>query len=109
MNLPVEYVRYVESGGPVEACTLGEPGYIALWPLANVAQYNIDFSVAEYAPGYLGFGGDGGGELLAFDNHGGVYKLPLIGMESRYAVKIADSWQDLEQRIERSNDGPVGY
>jgi|SRR5690349_3722060 len=102
MNLPVDYVHYLESGGTLEAFTMGEPGYIALWPLANVAQYNADLNVAEYAPGYLAFGSDGGGELLAFDDDGCVYRLPMVGIESRYAIKIADSWGELEQRIEGS-------
>ena len=102
MNLPIEYVQYVESGGMLEAFTDDEPGYVALWPLADVAQRNIDYNVSEYSPGYLGFGSDGGGELLAFDDVGCVYKLPFIGMEPRYAIKIANSWNELAQRLERT-------
>lgn len=81
MDLPDEYVRYLETGGVVEAPTESEPGYIALWPLAEIEQNNRDLQVAEYAPGFLGFGGDGGGEMLAFDRDGIVYMLPMIGME----------------------------
>jgi hypothetical protein len=107
MDLPVEYLHYVESGGMLEAFTDGEPGYVALWPLADVVQNNIDLNVPEYAPGYLGFGGDGGGELLAFDEAGCVYKLPMIGMESRYAIKIAGSWRELQERIEHHDGLPL--
>ena len=103
MKLPKEYVRYVESGGLLEAFTEGEPGYIALWPLENIERNNIDLQVAEYAPEYLGFGGDGGGELLAFDKDGVIYRLPMIGMESRYAFRVADSWTQLERRIDKAS------
>ena len=108
MNLPIEYVHYVESGEMLEGFTNGEPGYFALWPLADVTQRNIDLNVSEYAPGYLGFGSDGAGELLAFDDGGCVYKLPFIGMEPRYAIKIADSWGELAQRIEPTDNGTAG-
>jgi hypothetical protein len=104
MKLPEEYVRYVEAGGLLEAFTEGEPGYIALWPLGDIERNNNDLQVVEYASEYLGFGGDGGGELLAFDKDGVVYKLPMIGMEPRYALKVADSWTQLEQRIDKTSD-----
>ena len=103
MNLPNEYVRCVEAGGLLEAFTEGEPGYIALWPLADIERNNNDLQVTEYASEYLGFGGDGGGELLAFDKDGVIYKLPMIGMEPRYALKVADSWSELEQRIDKTS------
>ena len=98
--LPPEYVRYVESGGVLEAFTQGEPGYIALWRIEDIEQINKDLEVAELAPGFLGFGGDGGGEMLAFDKEGAVYRLPMIGMEARYAQKVALCWSEVEKRIE---------
>ncbi len=103
MRLPNEYVSYVKAGGLLEAFTEGEPGYIALWPLAEIDRNNIDLKVAENAPEYLGFGGDGGGELLAFDKDGVIYKLPMIGMEPRNAIKVADSWTQLERRIDKTS------
>jgi hypothetical protein len=102
MRLPRDYVRYLEAGGVLEAFTEGEPGYLALWPAGEIEQNNLDLQVAEYAPGFLGFGGNGGGELLAFDKDDVVYMLPMIGMEPRYAVKIADSWAELELRIDQT-------
>jgi hypothetical protein len=102
LELPTEYVRYLKSGGILEGFTEGQPGYIALWQLNEVEKNNKELEVEKYAPGFLGFGGDGGGELLAFDNKGIVYMLPMVGMEPRYARKIAASWVELEKRIEKA-------
>jgi len=99
--LPAEYLRYLESHGAKEGFTRGEPGYIALWQLEEIERANKDLQVEEVAPGFIGFGGDGGGEMLAFDKDGVVYKLPMIGMEPRYARRIAANWSELEKRIER--------
>jgi hypothetical protein len=38
--------------------------------------------------------------VLAFDRSGFVYKLPMIGMESKYAIKIANSFSELADRFE---------
>ena len=60
-------------------------------------------SGALLAPGFLGFGGSGGGDMLAFDKDGGVYCLPMIGMEARHAEKFAGSWIEFRRRIKNEN------
>jgi len=106
INLPSQYVEYVEQGGLAEGFTGGGrmPGYFALWPLGDIKAWNKDYEVEEYAPGFLGFGGDGGGEMLAFDSSGAVFVLPLIGMEPDQAIKVAESWQEFAQRIEQPSE-----
>ena len=56
--------------------------------------------MAVYAPGFLAFAGNGGGEVLAFDALGAVYMIPLIGMEAEQAVKIANSFTEFAQTFE---------
>lgn len=97
--LPNDYIAYIEAKGVSEEFTEGLPGYLALWHPDEIEANNKDFQVETYAPGFLGFGTDGGGELLAFDASGAVFMLPLIGMEPRYANRIADSWHEVAQRI----------
>jgi hypothetical protein len=99
INLPGDYIAYIEGGGVFEDFTEGLPGYFALWHPDEIKANNEDLHVEIYAPGFLGFGTDGGGELLAFDTSGAVFMLPLVGMEPRYANKIANSWQEVAQRI----------
>ncbi len=89
--LPSDYKAYFRSGGLTEGFIDGPPGYFVLWHPDEVDQNNTDLSVSELAPGFLGFGGDGGGEMLAFDSDGAVVLLPMIGMEPQYAQPVAGS------------------
>jgi hypothetical protein len=100
--VPTEYTDYLKSNGIFEGFTRDgtEPGYVALWPAEEILQNNTDVEMATYAPGYIAFAGDGGGELLAFDLAGAVFMLPMIGLASDNAIRIADSFQDLVSRFD---------
>lgn len=91
IDLPDDYIAYLEGMGVAEGFTEGLPGYFALWHPDEIEASNRDLEIATCAPGFLGFGTDGGGELLAFDGSGAVFMLPMIGMEPQYANKIANS------------------
>ena len=99
VDLPNDYIAYLEGTGVAEGFTEGLPGYFALWHPDEIEASNRDLQVVTYAPGFLGFGTDGGGELLAFDVSGAVFMLPMIGMEPQYANRIANSWHEVVQRI----------
>ena len=85
--VPPEYIAYVEEGGSAEAFTDGLPGYFELLHPHEIEEKNSELDVARHVPGFIGFGTDGGGQLLAFDATGAVFMLPLVGMEpqSRHA------------------------
>jgi hypothetical protein len=102
LPIPVEYEQFLLTHGAFEGFTSGEemPGYVALWSLEEIPGNNTDIEIQRYAPGYLAFAGDGGGEVLAFDASGAVYMLPLIGMEPRCALKVAKSFSELAARFE---------
>ena len=97
--LPKDYIAYLEGEGVAEGFTEGMPGYFALWDPNEIEATNKDLQVQTYAPGFVGFGTDGGGELLAFDASGAVFMLPLIGMEPECANEIAKSWLEVARRI----------
>lgn len=78
------------------------PGYMVLWPADKISQYDAEYQVAKYAPGFLSFGTNGGGELLAFDESGAVFCLPSIGLEPQYASPVADSWEQFESYIQEA-------
>lgn len=78
-----------------------DPGWFQLWPLDELEQGNRDYQVQENAPGFVGFGSSGGGELLAFDANGRVVMIPFIGMSADAAWPIADSWNEFLEKIER--------
>lgn len=100
IDLSSEYWDFLESDDAIsEGVVDGEPGYFALWHPDEVEELNRSLQVAELAPGFLGFGSDGGGEMLAFDAAGAVFCLPMIGMASHHARKVANSWPDFQRRI----------
>lgn len=102
MNLPIAYLDYRTKGHLSEAFLTDEfAGYMMLWPVENVEQFNMEYEVPKHAPGFLCFGSNGGGELLAFDENGAIFCIPAIGMEPKYAKRIADSWPEFERYIER--------
>ena len=100
IQIPTEYLEYLRADGRIESFTTEEPGYFILWPVAEIEKMNTEYQVEELMPGFLGFGSDGGGEMLAFDSTGAVYKLPFVGYSSKEdAWKVADRWTDVAARI----------
>ncbi len=101
MNLPTEYLAYMESPDCiVEGEREGRmSGYFILWPPDEVKRNNQEYEVPACAPGFLSFGSNGGGELLAFDAAGAVYLLPTVGMSADDAIKISDSWPEFILQI----------
>jgi hypothetical protein len=101
MTLPAPYVGYFASDAPKEGALTVEPGWFQLWPPAEVEQMNRDYQVSDFAPGFLGFGSSGGGELLAFDADGRVVMIPFSPMSPEHALPVASSWSEFVERIER--------
>jgi hypothetical protein len=100
--IPASYEAYVEANGAVQCFTHdeGPPGVVALWPLEELTGNNAGYGLELYAPGFVAFGSDGGGELLCFDGSGAVFMLPAIGMEPEVAIRIASSFEELTRRFE---------
>jgi len=73
-----------------------EPEWYVLWPPESLEQYNEEYELAEYAPGYFTFGGNGGGELLVLNEDGEVFYIPAIGMAPDTAIRIARSLNEFK-------------
>lgn len=101
MTLPPEYVSYFAGDGCKEGGLTVEPGWFQLWPPAEVERWNQEYHVLEFAPGFLGFGSSGGGELLAFEANGRIVMIPMIGMSPDEAKPVANSWSEFVEKIER--------
>jgi hypothetical protein len=103
--LPDELKHFIAEHGLFEGFTSTDnPGYVELWAIADIRQENTAIEIDVYAPGFLAFAGNGGGEVLAFDVTGAVYMLPLIGMEPKYAIKIADSFAEFAETFELESE-----
>lgn len=99
--LPVEYIAYVRSGRRTNGFTdFGLGGYFDLEPLESIPKLNLDIELQRYAPGFIAFASDGGGEVLAFDAVGKVYSIPLIGMSPESATLVANSWNEYSNHIQ---------
>ena len=100
--IPHDYIEYIKSIGAFECLTRedAEPGYVVLWPFEEIAKNNSDVEIEMYAPGFVAFGGNGGGELLVFDSAGTVFMLPMVGMSPNCAIPIAANFQELVNRLE---------
>lgn len=99
MKLPDDFIRYLEGGLPRCGELAEFPLWFEIWPENELEQANKDIQIEEYAPGFYGFAGDGGGEMYAFGPDGGIYALPLIGMEPNVATKLAASWTEFQSKI----------
>jgi len=99
LQLPKDYLAYVEGDGREFGFTEGAPGYFQLWAPEEVEALNRNYGVQEFAPGFIGFGSDGGGELLAFDSTGAVFMIPFVGDGVEDAKRIADTWSQIVSRI----------
>ena len=68
----------------------------------NIAEYNKDYELSGYAPGFTAFASNGGNELSIVDKNSSVYLILVIGMEPQYADKTAESISDLMQYREKN-------
>ena len=99
MTIPDQYHEYLNAGGESEfEVDLEFGSYIILEPIDEIEQFNSDIEIDIYAPGYLAFASDGGGEAFAFNKEGAIFSLPLVGMSQDEAKRIADSWTEFESK-----------
>lgn len=103
IQLPAVYREFIETNGLFEGFsgTGDDEHYVILWGEDEVATANADLEVGVYAPGFVAFAGNGGGEIYAFDKVGAVFMLPMIGMEPDAAIKLADEFLEFERKFQR--------
>src|SRR5262245_43223069 len=65
-DLPQAYLDLLKLSDGVEG-PIGERGYLQLWPAADVPVRNDGCCTADFAPGLLLIGSDGGGTALGID------------------------------------------
>ena len=92
MLIPSELREYHSSGAALSRELDASPWLCEFWPLAQVETLNEQYQVTRNAPGYLGFGTSGGGEMYAFSPQGDIVCLAFIGMSPREKLPVAASW-----------------
>ena len=103
IRLPKSYLDLLALSDGGEGDLRVEPGWISLWPADKVLQYNAQYQVQTNAPGLIGFGSNGGGELLAFDSASGppysIVAIPFTPMEPKCATLVALTFDALVAEI----------
>lgn len=103
-SAPAELLAYYRAGKAL-ICDLEErPFYCFFWPESKLDALNDGYRVPIYAPGYFGFGSDGGGEMIAFSPVGSVVCVPFIGMKATAAYQLAPSWAAFESILRAKGD-----
>lgn len=95
-SLPSDYLQFISEHDGGEGF-VGE-NYLILWRIDELATFNREYEVEIYAPGILLFGSNGGGEGYGFDTRETtmpVVRVPFIGMDLRYATRVADGFSDI--------------
>ncbi|WP_426303948.1 SMI1/KNR4 family protein [Acidovorax facilis] len=98
--LPVDYKDFLKNTNGGEGF-VGE-NYLILWTAEELAQFNNEYQVKDYAPGLVLFGSDGGGEGYAFDTRtipAPIVRVPFIGMDLAYIRPMADSFSEFLNKL----------
>ena len=91
-NVPPEFIEFHQQHGAVKMDieSIGS-GLVWLWPLKDVQHFSREYGFDEFAPGLLGIGSDGCGELYAIDirdgSSGAVGNIPATSLQ----------WEDFRQ------------
>jgi hypothetical protein len=101
--IPNVLVAYHESGRPLYCDLAVQPWGCEFWPLAELQWHNDQCLVQEFAPGYLGFGTSGGGEMFALSPDGRVVCLAFIGMSPTEELAVANSWKEFESLLSQAD------
>lgn len=98
--LPAAYIELVTRSNGVEG--FWGNNYLLLWPVEQLSELNEAYSVAEFVPGLLLIGSNGGETGYAFDiRHEpmSVKEVPLIGMSHEAARTLASSFKGFAEYL----------
>jgi len=96
-ELPAGYLAFLRysNGGEGDMCL--EPGYFRLEPAESVVEYNLDYQVQRFLPGFFAIGSSGGGEMLAIRKDAAspcpIYMVPFVPMAAEDAVETAFNFE----------------
>ncbi len=100
-QLPDDYRQFLLYSNGGEGF-IGQHAYAMIWPIEQVVSMNEAYQTAEYAPGLLVFGSDGGGEAFAFDvreDYWSVVSVPFVGMDLKVAKSIASTFSEFLEEL----------
>jgi hypothetical protein len=102
--LPEEYVLFLAHSNGGEGSLGIEPGYFVLDSAEEAVECREKKAFSEFFPGFFVFGGNGAGELIAFDTReGGPFPIVMIDATNinlrESVVRIAGNFQEFVRAI----------
>ena len=83
--LPTEYLELLRLSDGGHASLSGYPSYVRIWSSQIAIIYNRDYEVQKFAPKFIGFGDNGGPDMVGFDTRQGepysVCSIPFVPLE----------------------------
>jgi hypothetical protein len=102
-RVPASYLAFLAFSNGGEGPLAVEPGWFVIWPVEEILENNQGYQVDKQLPGFFGFGGNGGGELFAFDTRVSqlrrVVMVPFIPLKEQYALVVAESFEEFLQAM----------
>ncbi len=100
ISAPEDYVSFMSRSNGAEGA-IGDAGYLVLWPVEKMEALNREYNIAEFAPGYVLFGSDGGDTAFAFSKTQPriFFRMPFIGMSDHEAQPIGSTFIEFTKAI----------
>ena len=103
LSLPSDYLEMLRVNNGGHAFIEGYPEYVRFWSTETVIEYNVDYEIVTWLPGFIGFADNGGPDFLAFDTRTEspwkIYAIPFAPMEVESAIFVADDFYQLIHRL----------
>jgi hypothetical protein len=95
-KLPAEYLALLRLSNGGTAMLSGYPSYVRVWPARTAIEYNRDYQVQRWLPRFVGFGDNGGTDMVGFDTRRGepysVCAVPFAPMEWDAAMGVVSDF-----------------
>lgn len=106
--LPSEYLALLRLSDGGAASLSGYPGYVRIWAARTAVEHNRDYEVERWLPGFVGFGDNGGPDMVGFDTRSGkpyrVCAIPFAPMEWEAAMgNVTDFSTFIQQLLPSEN------
>ncbi len=98
VDLPKSYLDFIKLHSGATGDLPVQPYYFQLWKIDEITANNSGYEVHIYLTDYFGIGGNGGGEMIAFNiKNRKVFTIPFIPMNEQDALLIAESFEEFSQ------------
>lgn len=99
-ELPEAYLNFLRQYNGTEGDLPVQPYCFQLWKSDELSEANKDYEIQNYLPGYFGIGGNGGGELIAFNlKNQRIFAIPFCPMDEQDALLVAENFEEFEKTM----------